>query len=128
MVKITSKRSKSSKIKRGNRISRVPFKRLIIAAVLINIVVVVLVFLAQNILPPEIPLFYGLPRGNEQLSTSIALVIPSLVSLAIIIVNVSISVVVEDEFLKKVLVLSGVFGVFFSTITTLKIIFLVGSI
>ncbi len=81
----------------------------------------------QKSLPPEVPLFYGLPRTEEQLAPSLSLIIPSLASIAIIVVNLLISQFLKDDYLRKVLVLVGVTGVFFATITTLKIIFLVGS-
>ena len=93
---------------------------------IISLVVIVLVVILQKALPPQVPLFYGLPKGEEQLAPSINLIIPSLLSLAIVVVNSSILLIIEDDFLQKVLVFTAVVCVFFSTITTIKIFFLVG--
>lgn len=79
-------------------------------------------------LPPQVPLYYGLPEGEAQLAPALGLILPSLISLATLIVNTMICLFLEDEFLKKVLILTIIGVTFFTTITTIKIIFLVGSI
>lgn len=88
---------------------------------------IALVFLLSNRLPPQIPLFYGLPRGEEQLTTTFGLIIPSLTSIAIILVNYGISQVLSKDYFKRILSLASVGSVFLSTITTIKIIVLVGN-
>ncbi len=93
----------------------------------ISIATILLVLIFQKILPPQIPLFYGLPRGEQQLAKTQALVIPSLLSLTVIIVNYTLSLFIDDDFIKKALVFTSIVSVFFSTITTIKIFFLVGS-
>lgn len=105
----------------------VPFKKLLIFVFVLGLGTIGLVVLLQRSLPPEVPLFYGLPKTEEQIAPSLSLIIPSLAALTIIIINLLISQFIKDEYLKSVLVLVGVAGVFFATITTLKIIFLVGS-
>lgn len=105
----------------------VPFKKILIPAIFFSLGTIALTLFLQKSLPPEVPLFYGLPRTEEQLVPSLSLIIPSLASIAIIVVNLLISQFLKDDYLRKVLVLVGVTGVFFATITTLKIIFLVGS-
>lgn len=109
------------------RLERAPFKKLIYTSLVLNIVTIALVLLVKNRLPPEVPLFYGRPIGGEQLGTSISLTIPGLVSLFIVLMNLGIATFLEDDFLRKTLILAGVASVFFSTITTFKIVFLVGS-
>ena len=94
---------------------------------LANILVIVLVFIANSYLPPEVPLFYGLVYGEEQLASSYLLVLPSLVSLIIILINSMVSMYVEDKFIKSVLIITNFAVTFFSIITTIKIILLVGS-
>lgn len=103
-----------------------PFKNLVALTFLINFIAVVSVIILQKYLPPEIPLFYGLPEGGEQLGTSWLLILPSLVSLFIISINLYILKYLEDEFFKKVLVAVGFVSTIFSLTTTIKIIFLVG--
>ena len=103
------------------------FTKLALGSFAISVATIISVVLLQNTLPPEIPLFYGQPRGEEQLASPLSLIIPSVVSFAILSINLAVSVALEDDFLKKALVLTGAASVFFSTITTLKIFLLVGS-
>jgi uncharacterized Tic20 family protein len=88
---------------------------------------VTIVLLIQRWLPPQVPLFYGKPSGEEQLTSSLVLTLPSIVSLLILLINVSFAAVLKDEFLRKTLVLAAIAVTFFAAITTIKIIFLVGS-
>lgn len=113
--------------KSQKRLEVLPFKKLAFASLLISCATIVLVILLRKFLPPEVPLFYGRPKGEEQLATSFSLIIPSLVSFSILVLNSVVSLFLEDEFLRKALVLAGVSIVFFSTITTIKIFLLVGS-
>ncbi|MFV1916912.1 MAG: hypothetical protein ACC618_00265 [Patescibacteria group bacterium] len=98
------------------------------AAFLISAFTIGIVFVLQSRLPPEVPLFYGLPKGEDQLAQKLALIAPSVVSLIIIFVNLSISQLSKDEFLKKALALASLTSVFLSAITTAKISFLVGNL
>lgn len=114
--------------KEGKKIKDdIPFKKLVILGILIDILVITLIFSLRNFLPPEVPLFYGLPEGAERLGNIYLLALPSVASLGIILLNIFIGLIIKDEFLTKTLVLSGLATVFFSGVTTLKIIFLVGS-
>ena len=91
-----------------------------------NLATLAFVIIIQNQLPPLIPLFYGLPKTEEQVATSISLVIPGILATSVILINLLISQITNDDYLKKILILTGVVSAFLSTITTLKIIFLVG--
>ena len=93
----------------------------------LNLVVVGIVLLALSILPPQVPLFYGLPETEERLASSWMLILPPIVSFLILLINASLSLFVEEEFTKKILVAASLAATLFSTITTLKIILLVGS-
>lgn len=108
-------------------VENIPFKDFVGAAVLINILIIALVVLIQKLLPPQLPLFYGLPEGEEQLVSSLSLVIPNLASLIIIATNVILSYLLKDEFLKKFLIITAIGVSLFSAITTIKIVFLIGS-
>lgn len=115
-------------IKKGERIfSRLPFKKLIAVILVLNLLIISLIFIFKNNLPPELPLFYGLPEGEDQLASTIALIIPSIISVSILIINSTISLFVNNEFLKKTLVASILITSFFSIIATFKIFLLVGS-
>jgi len=84
--------------------------------------------LIQKRIPPQIPIFYGLPQGEVQLSSPIGILIPSVSSLIFILLNLSLINVIKDEFIKKILVVAGLTTAIFASITVVKIIFLVGQI
>lgn len=105
-----------------------PFKNYILVSIGVNVLIIIAVLvLRKDVLPPEVPLFYGLPEGQEQLTNSFALIFPSIVSIFITVLNSIIASFIHDGFLKKSLIVSGIFSVFFPLATILKIIFLVGS-
>ena len=118
------------KLEEQNRsfFSKVPFAGFVLASFIINIIIIILVFVLGNFLPPEVPLFYGLPEGQDQLVSTYYLAMPALVSLIITIINLILSSVVESDLSKKALILVSLVITLFSTITTIKIVFLVGSI
>lgn len=115
-----------------------PFRKYVLLAILINLLVVVAVAISQPILPPDVPLFYGLPEGESQLASSWFLVLPALFSLFFVVVNALLANLMAKalavtsvpqtttEFSRKVLSACSLAVSFFSTITTIKIIFLVG--
>lgn len=109
-----------------------PFRQALIFSIFVNLFFIVLVLILtlafKSIIPPQIPLFYGEPEGKEQLAQNWLLILPSLVSLIIIFVNYGLTLISKEEFLKKALILSGIAATFFSAITTIKIILLIGSL
>lgn len=96
-------------------------------AILISGLLAILVLILQGLLPPEIPLYYGLPKGQDQLASTISLTVPSLISIFIAILNFVISLFVKDDFMHKMLIFTTYTCLFLSAITTIKIIFLVGN-
>ena len=104
-----------------------PLKKLFLVSLSLNLGVGVLAFIIQRLIPPQIPLFYGMAEAEKVVAPSWTLIIPTLTSLGILTVNFLLGFMVEEEFLKKTLVLSGIAASFFAVITTLKIAFLVGS-
>ena len=104
-----------------------PFKGYVITSLVLSAILILVVSLLRGNLPPYVPLYYGLAVGEEQLAQQWALIIPSLVSVFIIFLNISLSYIVKNDFLKRTLIISGVVSSFFSLITTVKIILLVGS-
>ena len=107
--------------------SFIPFRKYVAIALGVNLITILLGILAQTILPPEIPLFYGLATGSLQLAPSQAILVPPAVSTLIIVVNLGLVKKIGEEFAQKALVLTAIAATAFSTITTLKIILLVGS-
>lgn len=104
-----------------------PFRQYVIYAIVANIITIFFALIVHKWLPPEVPLFYGMPQGDEQLASSWLLVLPGLISLLILFTNLAIVGLIKNDFSKKTLVLGAIGATFFSTITTFKIIFLVGS-
>ena len=102
-------------------------RKVFIFAAVLNLAVAGIAIFALLRLPPQVPLFYGLPETEERLASSWMLVIPSGVSFLILLANASLSLFIEDEFPKKILVAASFAVTLFSAITTLKIISLVGS-
>lgn len=102
-------------------IADIPYKNSLIIAVSVNIVIILMILLLQGFFPPQVPLLYGLPEGEDQLVSSLSLTIPSLVSLLAIIINVLISYFLKEEFFKKILIVTAVGLTIFSAITTIKI-------
>lgn len=105
-----------------------PFKGYLQFAFVLNILVIVFVLIFLKKLPPQIPLFYGMAEGEEQLAKAWTLIVPCLMALFILFVNSLLSLKTNDDFLKKVLILASLTATFFAAITTIKIFFLVGSI
>lgn len=104
-----------------------PFLPYIYISLGTSILVVLVVLLVQRFLPPQVPLFYGAPASEKQLTSSLGLIIPSLASIIISVFNVSLTFLAKDIFIKKTLVLTTFLISIFAAITTVKIIFLVGS-
>lgn len=109
--------------------NKIPFENIVFACIGVNILLIILIFLLKkNILPPVVPLLYGLPEGENQLVESTYLVIPPAASLLFILFNSTFAYFLKDDFIKKTLVLAVLVATFFSSLTVIKITLLVGSI
>ncbi len=84
------------------------------------------VFIFKNFLPPVVPLLYGRPVGQSQLVGYLGLLIAPTVAFAITLVNLFIAKRIQDNFLKRVLIVSSFFISLLAAITFFRIIFLVG--
>ena len=113
--------------KTENSIASIPLKKLLYTSFILTLVSITAVLVLQQNLPPEVPLFYRLPEGNNQLTSSKGLVIPGLLSLAILAVNTIFSFFTKNTFLKKTLIIAVFTTSLFLAVTTFKILFLVGS-
>ncbi len=111
-----------------NKIEKLPLKAYFKASLIINFTIIIFSLLIQKRLPPQIPIFYGLPQGEAQLSSPIGILIPSVSSLIFVLLNLFLINIIKDEFIKKVLVVAGLTTAVFASITVVKIIFLVGQI
>lgn len=77
-------------------------------------------------LPPEVPLFYSKPWGQEQLGQPIFLWLPLILAGLTLLANSALaSFLGENQFLKKTLVIGAIVASFLASITVIRIIFLV---
>lgn len=110
------------------KFEKLPLKKLFIASFVINIITIILGFLVKFILPPEIPLLYGLPQTSEQLVKSIFIILPSSIALILTIINAIVSISIDGTYLKKTLAFASISISLLSLVGTFKIIFLIGPI
>ncbi|OGM02610.1 hypothetical protein A2115_01185 [Candidatus Woesebacteria bacterium GWA1_41_8] len=109
-------------------VSRIPFKKVVYLSLALSAFDILVVFLLQKNLPPEVPLYYGLPEGEGQLTTAAGLAIAGVFSMSVVLINVIISTLLQSEFLQRILVLTSFAVAFMSLFTTLEIVLLVGSL
>jgi hypothetical protein len=103
-------------------------QKTIFITIFINIFCIAVVIIFKKLLPPQLPLFYGLAEGESQLVPTLGLTIPSVVSLCIVTVNALLSLITKNQFLKQILIFTGLATTLLSLITTLKIFILIGNI
>ncbi len=115
-------------MKSFKNLNKIPFKNTDFTLLLINLLLIILIVFARRFLPPVVPLFYGQPQGREQLAKSTFLVIPPLIALLVVAINTSIIFFMKNKFLQKVLLGLAIMTTVLSTITIVKIIFLVGNL
>lgn len=113
--------------KSQEQIENIPLKGLIYISLAINVLVILSVLFLKKFLPPVIPLYYGLAKSEAQLAKQTYLVIPSLTSFTVLLANIFFSIFSDNDYLKKTLIIGAFVVTFLSAITTLKIVFLVGS-
>ncbi len=115
-------------IKYGKEFEKLPLRKLFVVSFFMSIVTIIIGLITKSFLPPEIPLFYGLPQTQEQLTSSTLIILPSVTSILITIINFILSIKIQDNHLKKTLAFASVLVSLLAIITTYKIIFLVGSL
>lgn len=87
----------------------------------------IIIILKFPSLPPEVPLYYSLPWGEEQLTSPLNLTILPLSSLFAFLINFYLAGVFfeEEPWLSRLLILTGTAFSFLSLFTLIKIIFLI---
>jgi len=103
-----------------------PYRGCIYFSIIIDFISIVLILVLKSILPPVVPLFYGLPSGAEQLTPVLGLILAPASGLVITALNLFMSSLTQDIFLKKTLVTSSAFISLLLAITVTKIFLLVG--
>jgi len=106
---------------------KIAYARSILGLLVFNLVIISLVIILNNCLPPEVPLFYGLPIGEEQLTKSMFLILPPVVAIIFTIINSVAVNVIKDDFVQKTLLAITLFVSLLTSITVIKIILLINS-
>lgn len=109
------------------RLEKLPLFNLIVFSTVINIVTIVLGLVSRFFLPPLIPIFFGLPQTDEQLASSIYILIPPTITVLLTFINIAISLKIQSNYNKRVLAFTTFALSILSTIAVVKIILLVGS-
>lgn len=105
----------------------IPFFKLLLFSLFICIGTILAIMYLKEHVPPQVPLFYGLPEGEEQLAGTLGLTVPSFLALIIIVINTILATIFENNFVRNSLVLTSFAVTLFATITTVKILLLIGS-
>ena len=110
---------KTSKIYKPRKedLEKIPLAKMAYFSLILSILNILIVLVSQNNLPPEVPLFYGLARGQEQLASAIKLTLPAIISIFIIIINFILTTFTKNRFLQQALILTGFAVSFLSLIT-----------
>ncbi|HKC04820.1 MAG TPA: hypothetical protein VKC54_03035 [Patescibacteria group bacterium] len=105
---------------------KLPFKGLVVLGLGLNFAMILLYLIIRGFLPPIIPLLYGRPAGSGQLLPNLGILLAPMLSIVFIFLNIVISNLLTDAFSKKLLIAVSCLISFLTSITLLKIIFLVG--
>lgn len=103
-----------------------PSKGYIYVSIVLVVLPILVVIVSRNSLPPLVPLFYGNPVGEDQLTSTWGLLIAPGAATALTLFNMFLALAVSEIFLKKILVLSSFLISLLTAVTLFKIIFLVG--
>ena len=106
----------------------IAYSKLLYISFAINIFTIILVFVFGKFLPPEVPLLYGLAEGESQLVGKNSLVLPSLISITVVLANTAVSLLISDDYLQKALMVTAFASSIIASVAILEVLFLVGSI
>jgi len=107
-------------------LKNLPFKNYLYLSLGLDVATILVIFFFKSFLPPVVPLLYGNPTGTGQLIPTLGLLIAPGVSLVITIINTILSLLTKNDFQRKILMLSAFIVSILTTITVIKIFFLVG--
>jgi hypothetical protein len=95
-------------------------------SIAVNALIMLTIVIFQEKIPPEIPLYYGLP-SEEQLAQKNHLILPAAIALGISVVNAAISTQTRNEFIKNILTAGSIIATILATVAIAKIALLVGN-
>ena len=109
-------------LKKELSIGNIPYFYGMLIMLSVNVLVITLLIIFLKKLPPQVPLFYGLPRGEVQLAPPISLVYPLVLSSLFLVINSVFATLSKSPFSKKVFVVGGIFISILALITVIRII------
>ena len=106
---------------------KIAFKSSIYISLVLNFLNLLLVLILQKNLPPQIPLFYSLPWGEEQLAPSIALLLLPLGIFLIALLNSFLIMASLSKYFlaAKILIWITVCLIFLTGVNLVKVVFLI---
>lgn len=95
--------------------------------ILVLVIFLIIFIWKWKSLPPDLPLFYSLPRGNSQLGSPLLLLLLPGFSLLVFIINLVLSALFysEENLIAKLLMITGFTVTMLFLITFIKIVFLI---
>lgn len=94
---------------------------------LVLVIFLIIIIWKWKTLPPEIPLYYSLPRGNSQLGSPLFLLLLPGFSVFVFIINLILSSLFygEEKLIAKILIITGFTVTILFLLTFIKIVFLI---
>jgi hypothetical protein len=90
------------------------------------LVVLILLVIQNNSLPPQIPLFFGMPSGITQLAPKFVLIILPVIAIAVLIINHIAILIIKDKFIQKLFLLATTIACFMMAYAVFQVFNLVG--
>lgn len=95
--------------------------------ILVFVIFLIIIIWKWKSLPPDLPLFYSLPRGNSQLGSPLLLLLLPGFSVLVFVINLILSALFygEEKLIAKMLIITGMVVTILFLITFIKIVFLI---
>lgn len=112
---------------KGLHIEKLPLRMVLHFSLILNVLIILVGLISRAFIPPEIPILYGFPQGESQIANSFFIILPASIALLLTLLNSIIALKSDGIFIKKSLILSTFAISLLAAVTTIKIIFLIGS-
>lgn len=100
-------------------------KKLVVTSLFSLLASLLLVIIFWKKLPPQVPIFYSRPWGEEQIASPTYLFLPMLLAFLLLIINLVLAKTTDDNFLKRVLFIGGSTVAVLASITVIRIVLLI---
>lgn len=100
-------------------------KTIFLTSIVLLLINVLLAGVSWQKLPPQIPLFYSKPWGQDQLVSPSLLAIPLGVGFLLTVVTFLLVKIVQDTFFQNIVLLSMLISITLITVSLIRILYLV---